>query len=237
MRDGVGAPADADRAAAEVGRCSHEPMTSATHEGPFVADAMECLHHDLRHEGLHRHIHVTTIQPFFINTFARLGSALKFGGPFRALMRFLEPDEVARLVVEAVAARKHVVCIPGHVSLVGKLLGFLPRRALAFVFERVMRLESRPPFSYEHRHKALDPCILHELLSKGYPLEEDPVDVCAGLCADLGDDLGDDPQGLQGLQDGPLQYDFSPFSRQVAEFYRSRGQDIPPSVRKVFHVA
>lgn len=41
---------------------------------------MECLYQDLRHEGLHNGIHVTTIQPFFIRTFARLGNAVSFGG-------------------------------------------------------------------------------------------------------------------------------------------------------------
>ena len=44
-----------------------------------VADFMECLYHDLRIEGLSNDIHVTTIQPFFINTFSQIGSFVKFG--------------------------------------------------------------------------------------------------------------------------------------------------------------
>lgn len=39
---------------------------------------MECLYQDLQHEGLHNDIHVTTIQPYFINTFSQLKTSVEF---------------------------------------------------------------------------------------------------------------------------------------------------------------
>lgn len=188
-----------------------------------LSHAMECLYLDLRHEGLENVIHVTTVQPFFISTFARLGSSISFSGPVGSLLRFLDPEEVARRIEDAIAARKHVVSIPAGIDVVSAALSALPRCALAFLYEHVVKLNARQPFAYEHRHRSLDAALLHELLSKDYPLEEDPAAVCAGLCADF--------------QGRPLPYDFSPFSHQVAAFYAKRGQGVPRDVMKVFRLA
>lgn len=86
-----------------------------------------------------------------------------------------------------------------------------------------MRPESRPPFAYEHRHRPLDATVLHELLCKGYPLEEDPAAICTELRA-------------AARQGSPPRLDWAPFARQVAAFYRERGRSVPDDVREVFGV-
>lgn len=101
----------------------------------------------------------------------------------------------------------------------------LPRRVQAFLSDFLLVAKNRPVVPYEYRHRELDADMLHDLLSKGYPLDADPEAVCRRLADEC-------------LAAGKsLPHDYAPHAAAVHRYYGARSQPVPAVVRTVFGLA
>ena len=89
------------------------------------------------------------------------------------------------------------------------------------VYDYFLSYRLLPTLNYQqHRHGPLDEDKLYELLSKGYPLEQDPEDVFRRL---------HDEYTAKGKS---LPHNYGAFKDQVESFYKSRNQSLPPIVQR-----
>ncbi|XP_034253259.1 uncharacterized oxidoreductase SERP2049-like [Thrips palmi] len=184
---------------------------------------MQCLYFDLRRDGLGDKIHVTTIEPYLINTLPHLEASFKSRRPVaKLLLGYLEAKATARTICHCIATRQHLVTLPAHLGVLANILRHTPWTVQAYVLEKLARPDKRPPYPYHARHASLDAALMYELLSKGYDLHEDPEAVCRALRA-------------ENLAKGiALPHDYSPFRQSIRKFYSSRGQSVPDAVKSVF---
>ncbi|XP_034235218.1 uncharacterized oxidoreductase SAR2567-like [Thrips palmi] len=105
-----------------------------------VSQFMECLYYDLQSQGLHENIHVTTVQPYFMNTFSQLEDAVKYNGPLgKLLFSFMDAKVSARTITKCIATRQHVANLPAHLGFTASLLRLFPRAAMGFVIESLAK--------------------------------------------------------------------------------------------------
>lgn len=207
--------------------CSARQISVYATTKAALTQFMECTFYDLEFEGFSNDIHVTTIHPWFMNTYGLLTETIQFTGFLgRTLLRFMDPERPAKRIVRSIARREDVVNIPSRMGYLLSIMRIMPRHFNAFMSRHVVAIDQKPTLAYQDfRHNDLDGRMLHELLAKGYPLVNDPDPVCRNL---------NDDYLVQGKS---LPHDFTRYAKTVEQFYAQRGQGIPPAVRCVFGFA
>ncbi|KAJ1520632.1 hypothetical protein ONE63_003740 [Megalurothrips usitatus] len=187
---------------------------------------MTCLYYDLYAEGLENDIHLTTIHPWFMKTYSLLTDAIEIRG-FVSL--YLVPTNARR---RASLSLSHSCPSLEKKNTCDLCVGVAPQaaaHAAVRIGELVMKYTHRPALSYkEFRHRELaelGPAALHEMLSKGYPLREDPRPICQALVTEY------------TSKGQPLPHDYAPYADQVTAFYKQQDKAVPPEVRGVFGLA